>query len=90
MIPLFIRVLDESPHWLMSVGRKQEALDVLNKMARWNRVVAPNLQAEKFDLTKEDDENNESEEVPTRNENCCSIFRYKRVTIRFLIFSFGW
>lgn len=40
-VPYESRFLDESPRWLIVRGRHQQALRVLQKAGRWNRVALP-------------------------------------------------
>lgn len=75
----------------MSKGRKQEAFDILNKMARWNRVVAPNLTREaNGPLSKEKDICEVTEQEEEVKEGCCDLWRYPRVIVRFFVFSAAW
>lgn len=64
-------------------------------MAEMNKVVAPNLEFEKNGLFMVDgrlQEDSEVTEDPTSaaKEACCDMWKYKRVVIRFIIFSAGW
>ena len=84
------RALDESPHWLAINGKKQQAIDILNKMARWNKVVAPNLERAGDDLQTVKDSFNKSNDEKRVKENCCSVWKNRRVVVRFFVFSAGW
>ncbi|XP_068633971.1 organic cation transporter protein-like [Battus philenor] len=38
LLPLYWYLMDESPRWLLSASRSEEAAQVLRKAARWNKV----------------------------------------------------
>lgn len=77
----------------MTNGKRQQGLDVLNKMARMNRVVAPDLTLKTnglLDEKSEDGIEEMKEEENTTSEGCCNMWRHRRVTVRFFVFSAGW
>ncbi|XP_067951889.1 solute carrier family 22 member 15-like [Watersipora subatra] len=83
---LFIWTLDESPHWSVTKGKTKEALAVLEKMARWNRVDTDGLS---FDPSSYSDAETDKKELDSR-ESFLRIWVHKRIVVRFLIFSYGW
>lgn len=80
--------LDESPHWLASMNKKEQALAVLQRMARINRVDESKPPS---DIQPKEDEKVAKEEIGmTAKDSFWRIWRHKRLVIRFLVFSYAW
>ncbi|XP_076043589.1 organic cation transporter protein-like [Oratosquilla oratoria] len=76
LLPILL-FLDESPRWLLVKGRYAEALVILKKAARWNRVELPPDEIMLMKLQSID-----CQEKKTENENCLTNIS-KSVTILF-------
>lgn len=75
----FYRLLPESARWLMTQGRKEEALKELQRAARVNKKKVP-----------EDVLNNIEMETTSERRNVLDIFRISYLRKRFLIMGFDW
>lgn len=78
-------MLDESPHWLHTIGKHAQAINVMNKMAARNKMqyrVPENRAAE---------DTKEINVIKTgASENICKIWVHCRLLARVVIISLGW
>jgi OCT family organic cation transporter-like MFS transporter 4/5 len=73
----FWKFLPESPRWLLSVGRKDEAMQIIQKMAKVNGVDTVDLEKLLSD-----------EDCATKSKatgNILDLFRYKNIRLRLLL-----
>lgn len=97
------RVFDESPHWLYSSKRYEEADVVMQKIASWNRnrrgltvkLGEPQIKSEeKLEIEHELGHQSKNILVPqekyNRRTGCIQAITNKRFMILFSICSFGW
>ena len=97
---VFFRILDESPHWLVSQQRYDEAQTVIDKMIRWNEI--PHNEDHRIQRLDSDEPTdvkiNEkvSGDIPEANsieeikEGCCDIFQSRHFLKIIAICPFGW
>ena len=80
-VPLWL-LMPESPRWLMSKGRLEEAKVVMERAARWNKKTVD------LSALRHEDEKDEMEE---RNElGLMDLFRTKDMFIITLVMFFNW
>lgn len=91
------RLIFESPHWLQLRGRTAQALKVLGTMARWNKCDTGNLKFKQEDFGERShgsmaSTSSASEDLDSfvKGENCCHIWYYRRLLVRFLVLNVGW
>ncbi|XP_033740564.1 organic cation transporter protein-like [Pecten maximus] len=72
-------VLDESPRWLLSKGRTEEAKSVLLKIARTNKVTPDGNLLQQLEHEKS-----------THTEKISSLFKNRTLAIRTLVVFFNW
>ncbi|KAF6021135.1 hypothetical protein EB796_020557 [Bugula neritina] len=75
----------ESPHWLATIGKTEEALEVLEKIAKAKNIDTSGLgfntsACRHDDITKE----------TANKESFLQVWRHKRLVIHFFLFSYGW
>ena len=98
---IFVRILDESPHWLVSQQRYDEAQTVIDKMIRWNKIPLNDehrIQRQDSEPTdgKISDRDNDNISEPNSDgdesvkEGCCDIFKSSLYLRIIAICSFGW
>lgn len=75
-------LIKESPRWLISKGRLEEAKEIFIQMAKMNKRPLPNLEI--IEKTVEEKEN------PVKNVGIKEIFKSKILLIRSLIVFFNW
>lgn len=82
---LVFRFIPESPRWLLSRGRTEEGLALLQKMARVNKKDIPEEVIEKlWNKPTENRHNNEAK------ENLWDLVKNRVLIVRTLIVSVGW
>ena len=98
---VFFRILDESPHWVVSQQRYDEAQRVIDKMIRWNkiqdnedhRIQRPDSEPTDGKIGDRDIDNiseSNSDEDESVKEGCCDIFKSSLYLRIIAICSFGW
>ncbi|KAL0276166.1 UNVERIFIED_CONTAM: hypothetical protein PYX00_003790 [Menopon gallinae] len=83
---LYWWVIPESPRWLLTVGRRAEALAVLEKGARINKLPKPALPDEKMGNSKPDKEEGGNEKKAV----VFDLFRTPNLRTRTLCIYFNW
>ncbi|XP_069134584.1 organic cation transporter protein-like isoform X2 [Argopecten irradians] len=78
LIPTWF-IIDESPRWLISKNRMEEAKTVLQKIARTNQVTPPDNLLEHLELEK-----------CTYTEEIWSLFKNRTLAVRTLVVFFNW
>lgn len=73
-------LIPESPRWLLSKGRIQEAEAVIRKAAKWNKVVLP--EGALFDQNGLEEEQNTA--------SILQLFTHKTLCVRTLLIFFNW
>ena len=93
----FVRILDESPHWLVSQQRYDEAQRVVDKMIRWNKVpdskshnIQRRLDSDPNDVKINGNDIPEANSVEEIKEGCCDIFKSRHFLKVLAICPFGW
>ncbi|KAB7493647.1 Organic cation/carnitine transporter 7 [Armadillidium nasatum] len=90
---IFFWVLPESPRWLASKGRPQEALEILKTIAKWNKKVLPS-DVEMILLLTEPTESSERKSLLNKCSHVCEdqikLFRTPVIRKRTLIGFFSW
>ena len=87
--------------WLLAKGRLDEAVTILNKMARWNRITpppggfVPMEEEEKNAMPNDDQDNETSDSVTPRVEEkkSCTyldVLRSRRLLLNTVIIYFSW
>ena len=96
------RAFDESPHWLYSKKRFEEAQQVLDKIARWNNCQDANtklvfdrednlkIENSEDDSSGADTKFNEADDGSKEPNACLQIIKHPRFVAVFVICSFGW
>ncbi|XP_038051000.1 organic cation transporter protein-like [Patiria miniata] len=102
-IPLWF-VLDDSVRWLLAKGRQDEALQILNKMARWNRTAPPTggfvlSQEDEQGVVLDKDRDGETSEVaasqptePEEKKSCTyfDVLKSRRLLLNTIVIYFCW
>ena len=92
------RIYDESPHWLYSQGRFEEAQQVINKIVRWNSLSPDDKYTIKGPSEKDGDsmsdvkltESDDSVRKELKKERFTEIFRDGGYCKIILICGFSW
>ncbi|XP_029001415.1 solute carrier family 22 member 13b [Betta splendens] len=79
VLGIFYWILPESARWLLTQGRKQEAVKLIRRAARVNGRTVPEALLEKMDV-----------EAPSKRVNMLDIFRIPYLRRRALIMSYLW
>lgn len=72
--------MPESPRWLLTKGRVQEAEVILWRAAKWNRVALP---TKLFD-------NKSMEEDEDKSSSFLQLFSSKKLLVRTMLVFFNW
>ncbi|CAH0719740.1 unnamed protein product, partial [Brenthis ino] len=84
LLPLYWLILDESIRWLHATRRKDRAIATVRKVARWNNVTLDE------DVLKMAAENEEANEVKSKNNPWLSLARSRVLVLRFVICCWCW
>ncbi|XP_064635698.1 organic cation transporter protein-like isoform X3 [Lineus longissimus] len=80
-------LIEESPRWLITNGRRKEAEDIIRKVAKFNGKSDALPAGPLFEGTKDKED---QEVVPEKTVNCCTIMKNKTLAVRLICLSINW